>query len=190
MQQYTACTQEKTLISDLKEKILTTENTGYVYKRIEKLISKGLNKIPGQIKKKKSQHEKILSEIQNYLNYIKTGKFSSAVSEALKEAEDKEEALKKEIDLLSFQKQNKFTSPPKEWTEHRLEKLQDTLTKNTVSSSLALKELLEGISLEPTTDKKSDFYYIVSNGDIKFNPYYIAHTKTQTLALLDDKYKG
>ena len=73
---------------------------------------------------------------------------------------------------------------------HRLEELRDTLNQNTVNSSLALKELLGNISLEPVTDKKSDFYYIVSNGDIKFKPYYIAHTKIQTLALLDDKYKG
>ncbi len=138
----------------------------------------------------KSRHEKILSEIQNYFNYIKTGKFSNAVSEALKEAEDKGEILKKEIDLLSYQKQNKFTSRPKEWIEHRLEKLRDTLNQNTVNSSLALKELLGSIGLEPVTDKKSDFYFIVSNGDIKFKPYYIAHTKIQTLALLDDKYKG
>ena len=85
---------------------------------------------------------------------------------------------------------NKFTSPPKEWIEHRLEELRDTLNQNTVTSSIALKELLGNISLEPVTDKKSDFYYIVSNGDIKFKPYYIAHTKIQTLALLDDKYKG
>ena len=47
-----------------------------MYKRIEKLVSKGLNKIPEQLKEKKSRHEKILSEIQNYLNYIKTGKFN------------------------------------------------------------------------------------------------------------------
>ena len=94
------------------------------------------------------------------------------------------------IVLLSFQKQNKFTSPPKEWINHKLEELRDTLNQNTVNSSLALKELLGNISLEPVTDKKSDFYYIVSNRDIKFKPYYIAHTKIQTLALLDDKYKG
>ena len=73
----------------------------------------------------------------------------------------------------------------------RIEKLVSKgLNQNTVNSSLALKELLGSISLEPVTDKKSDFYYIVSNGDIKFKPYYIAHTKIQTLALLDDKYKG
>ena len=68
--------------------------------------------------------------------------------------------------------------------------LRDTLNKNTVSSSLALKELLGSISLEPVIDKKSDFFYIVSSGEIKFKPYYIAHTKIQTLALLDDKYKS
>ena len=181
---------EETIKSDLKEKILTIENIEYVYRRVEKLISKSLNKIPGEIRKKKSQYEKILSEIQNYLNYIKIGNFSSAVSEALKESENKGETLKKEIDLLSYQKQNKFTSSPKEWIKHRLEKLRDTLNKNTTSSSLALKELLGKITMEPVTDKKSDFYYIVSDGDIKFKPYYIAHTKIQTLALLDDKYKG
>ena len=165
-------------------------NIDYVYKRVEKLISRGLNKIPEEIRKKKSQYKKILSEIQNYLNYIKIGNFSTSVSEALKDAENKGEVLKKEIDLLLYQKQNKFTSPPKEWIKHRLEKLRDTLNKNTTSSSLAPKELLGGISLEPITDRKSDFYYIVSNGDIKFKPYYIAHTNIQTLALLDDKYKG
>jgi hypothetical protein len=154
------------------------------------LISKGLNDIPEKIKKKKQQYEKILSEIQNYLNYIKIGNFSNAVSEALRDTEDKGETLKKEIDLLSYQKQNKFISPPREWLKHRLDKLRDTLNKNTTSSSRALKELLGTISMEPVTNKRSDFFYIVSEGDIKFKPYYIAHTKIQTLALLDDKYKG
>ncbi len=60
-----------------------------------------------------------------------------------------------------------------------MEELRDTLNQNTVTSSLALKELLGSISLEPVTDKKSDFYYIVSDGDIKFKPYYIAHTKVR-----------
>ena len=181
---------EETIISDLKEKILTVENIQYVYKKIEKFIAQGLNEVPEKIKKKKSQHEKILSEIQNYLNFIKIGNFSKAISEALKEAENKSEDIKKEIDFLTFQKQNNFISPPKEWIKDKLEKLRDTLNQNTVSSSLALKELLGSISLEPVIDKKSDFFYIVSNGEIKFKPYYIAHTKIQTLALLDDKYKS
>jgi len=46
---------EESIISDLKEKILTIENIEYVYSRVEKLISKGLNQIPGELWKKKSQ---------------------------------------------------------------------------------------------------------------------------------------
>ena len=181
---------EETIISDLKEKILTVENIGYVFKKIEKLIAQGSNEVPELIKKKKFQHEKILLEVKNYLNFIKIGNFSKAVSEALLEAENKCDDIKKEIEFLMFQKQNNFISPPKEWIKLRLEKLRDTLNQNTVSSSLALKELLGSVSLEPVTDKKSDFYYTISNGEIKFKPYYIAHTKIQTLALLYDKYKG
>lgn len=67
---------EETITSDLKNKILTLENIEYVYKKVEKLISNGLNDIPEKIKKKKQQYDKILSEIQNYLNYIKIGNFS------------------------------------------------------------------------------------------------------------------
>ncbi len=181
---------EKAIISELKEKILTRENVEYVYKKIERLIAKGLNEVPELIKKKNSQYEKLLSEIQNYLNFVKVGNFSKAVSEALKEAERRSDNLKEEIKSLEFQKQNAFQSPPKEWIDHRLDDLHETLNKNTVSSALVLKGILGTIQLEPVSDEESDFYYIISNGEKKFKPYYIAHTKIQTLALLDDKYKS
>ena len=73
---------EQTVVSELKEKILTAGNLEYVYKNLERSIAKGLNEVPELIKKKKSQYDKALLEIQNYLNYIKTGNFSNAVSEA------------------------------------------------------------------------------------------------------------
>ncbi len=181
---------EQAIISELKGKILTYQNLECVYKKLEKLISKGLNKTPELIKNKKSQYDKVSLEIQNYLNYIKTGNFSNAVSGALKEAESKGNTLKDELKSLEFQKENTFKSPPKEWINHRLGRLHETLNKNTTSSALALKEILGTIKLEPVTDKNSDFYYIVSNGEKKFKPYYVAHTKIQTLALLDEKHKG
>jgi site-specific DNA recombinase len=83
---------EKAIILGLKEKILTADNLEYVYKTLEKLIAKGFNKVPELIKKKKAQYEKILSEIQNYLNYIKVGNFSKAVSDALEDAEKREDS--------------------------------------------------------------------------------------------------
>ena len=187
---------EKIIISELKEKILTAENLEYVYGNLERVIAKGLNSVPELIKKKKSQSEKILSEIQNYLNYIKVGIFSNAVSKALQDAEKRSEILKQEIKSLEFQQQNTFKSPPKDWINHRLEKLHETLNKNTTTSALALKKLLGTITLEPITE--SSFSYGISalastaNNDkrMKSKPFYIAHTKIQTLALLDDRYKG
>ncbi|MEA3347245.1 MAG: recombinase family protein, partial [Candidatus Auribacterota bacterium] len=106
---------EQTIISALMKEILTFKNLEYVYKNLEKLVSKGLNKTPELIKNKKSQHDKVSLEIQNYLNYIKIGNFSNAVSEALKEAESKGKTLKDELKSLEYQKENTFKSPPKEW---------------------------------------------------------------------------
>ena len=179
---------EHIIISELKEKILTLENLDYVYKNVEKLIASGMNEVPELIKKKKALHDKVSLELQNYLNYIKAGNLSKAVSEALKEAETKSDSLKDEIGALEFQKQKQFKAPAKEWINHRLENLHQTLSKNTSASALALKEILGTIELEPISEEKDDFYKIMIGGG--FKPYYVAHTKIQTLALLDNKTKG
>jgi hypothetical protein len=44
--------------------------------------------------------------------------------------------------------------PPKEWIDHRLASLRETLNKDTVSSALALKELLGEIRLEAVMEKE------------------------------------
>jgi DNA invertase Pin-like site-specific DNA recombinase len=181
---------EEIIIKELTEQIMTAENIEYVYKNVEKLTNEGFNEVPELVKKKNAQYEKIQQEIQNYLNFIKKGNLSKAVSEALNEAEKKNEELKLEIGSLEFQKNNSFKSPPKEWINHRLETLRETLNKNTVSSSLALKELLSPIMLEPVLAKENDFYQLFSGNDKDFRPYYVAHTKIQTLALLDEGQKG
>ena len=146
--------------------------------------------MPALVKKKKAQYDKIQQEIQNYLNFIRTGNISKAVSEALTEAEKRNEELKQDVDSLEFQKDNSFKAPPKEWINHRLENLRETLNKNTVSSALALKELLAPISLEPVLTKESDFYQIFGGDEKEFKPYYVAHTKIRTLVLLDKEYQS
>ena len=208
---------EKAIIGDLKEKILTLENIRYVYERVEKLVPSGMNEVPDLIKKKKSQNERALQEVHNYLNYIKMGNFSKAVSEALKDAETRSRNLTEEVKSLEFQRQNTFKTPPKEWIKDRLENLHETLDKKTCSSALALKDLLGTIQLEPISEENEDFYRLIEGfgiassppladprndgvGQTKvcptpkenmpFKPYYVAHTKIQTLALLDDRYKG
>jgi hypothetical protein len=122
---------EQIIISELKQKLLTAENLSYVYKNVEKLAASELNEVPALIKKKRLQQEKLLSEIQNYLNFIKMGNLSKAVSDVLNEAEKRSENLKQEVNSLEFQQQNTFKAPPKEWIDLRLERSRETLNKNT-----------------------------------------------------------
>ncbi len=181
---------EEKIITQLKEEYLTVANLEYIYNKVEKLAAEGFNEVPELVKKKKAQYEKIKQEIQNYLNFIRVGNISKSVSEALTDAEKRNEELKQEVDSLEFQKENSFKAPPKEWINHRLDSLRDTLNKNTVSSALALKELLAPISLEPILTKEGDFYQLFEGDERSFKPYYVAHTKIRTLALLDEEQKG
>lgn len=181
---------EEIIIRELQENILTAENLEYIYKKVEKISAQGLNQVPELIKKRKAQYEKNQREIQNYLNFIKMGNLSKAVSDALTEAEKKNEELKQEVNSLEFQKENSFKTPPKEWINHRLKYLRETLNKNTVSSAQALKKVLAPINLKPVLNKEDDFYQLFEGDEKKFKPYYIAKTKIQTLALLDKKHKS
>lgn len=76
--------------------------------------------MPEQIKKKKTQYDKTMQEIANYLNYIKLGNFSRIVSEALQQAEANSENLKQEMRGLKYQQKNTFKAPPMELIKHRL----------------------------------------------------------------------
>jgi site-specific DNA recombinase len=177
---------EAILIENLKEKFLTAENIKYIFDNVEKTIGKSLNEVPKEVKQKKAQMEKIQSELQNLLNFIKAGNFSKLVSDAIVDSETRQGKLQGEIQALDYQRTNAFKAPPKEWIEFRLERFQETLNKNTKASALALKELLGTIELEPIKDD-----CIVENGRlIESKPYYLAHSNIASLALLDQEHKS
>lgn len=181
---------EEIIINNLKNKILTPDNLQQVYKRVEEIVTKEMNTIPEQVRKKEAQLDKFKHEVDNYLNFIKLGNISKSVGDALSKTEQRIDQLQVELNSFQYQRKNSFKTPPKEWITSRLEKLTETLNKNTVVSSLALKELLGSISLEPVINKENDFYKPFLGADRDFKPYYVAHTKIETLALLDDEHKG
>jgi len=57
-------------------------------------------------------------------------------------------------------------------------------------TALALKELLGTVVLEPVCSKEDDHYRLFGGDDRDFNPFYVAHTKIRTLALLDEGNQG
>ena len=180
---------EETIISDLKNRLLTSDNLEYIYKNVEKFAAIGLNRIPELVKKRETELDKIKQELRNYLNFVKMGNFSKAVSDAIQEAEKRTDELQAEVNALQYQKESTFKAPPKEWITYRLEKLTETLNKNTVSSALALKELLGPITLEAVSNKENDFYKLFQGEEKDFKPYYVAHTKLNP-RLLDEERKG
>ena len=177
---------EEILLDHLKKQFLTAENLKYVYDNLEKEIAKTLGEVPEELKQKRNQHEKIQTELQNLLNFIKNGNFSKVVSEALADAEGRSDKLKSEMQALEFQKNNAFKAPAKEWIEFRLDNFLETLNKNTTASALALKDVLGTIELEPVLGSCA----IESGKLIQNRAYYLAHTNIETLALLDQEYKG
>ncbi len=136
---------EEKIISKLVNEILTPENLEYIYKNVEKIAAEGLNEVPALLESKRGQIDKIQQEIRNYLNFVKMGNFSKSVSNALSEAEKKNEGLQQEISALEFQQGNNFKAPPEEWINYRLERLREMLKKDVSVSALALKELLSPI---------------------------------------------
>ncbi|MBI4341721.1 MAG: hypothetical protein HY598_05510 [Candidatus Omnitrophica bacterium] len=73
-----------------------------------------------------------------------------------------------------------------EWIALRLERLREMLNRNAGAAAQALKELLGTIRLEPITDQEADPYHVMGEEGYTFKPYYVAHTKINTLALLDE----
>ena len=180
---------EEVIATEPKERILTRDNLDYVYREVEKLASQSLNDAPELVKKKRGQHEKLPVAIGNYLNFIKSGNFSKALSDALAEAEKRNAELKQEVESLESQKKNGFKVPPREWIDHKLKNLRETLRRDSVSA-LVLKELLGPISLEPISNKEDDHYRLFGGEDGDFNPFYMAHAKVRTPALLDEGNQG
>ncbi len=173
---------ESIIISNLKEKFLTAENLKYVYENLEKTIAKTMNEVPEELKQKRHQFDKVQAEMQNLLNFIKAGNFSKVVSEALTDAETRGDRLKSEMEGLDYQRKSAFKAPPREWIDFRLEKLHETLNKNTKASALALRDLLGSIEMEPVPGE-----CLVENGKlIEVRGYYVAHTEIDTLALLEE----
>ena len=70
-----------------------------------------MNEVPIEVKQKKAQMEKIQTELQNLLNFIKAGNFSKLVSEAIVDAEGRQENLKSEMkETWIFHQTRRFSS--------------------------------------------------------------------------------
>jgi hypothetical protein len=97
---------------------------------------------------------------------------SQALANALVETERRVEALREELEALSRTREKVFQTPPIEWIEERLSRVQEVLERRTEQSALLLRDVLGTIRLEPR------------KGDVG-RPYYLAKTSIDCIALLE-----
>jgi len=84
--------------------------------------------------------------------------------------------------IVNDLKEKFLTAENVRYVYENLERFRETLDKNTKGAALALRELLGSIEMEPVPGE-----CVVENGRlIERKGYYMAHTKIQTLALLDE----
>jgi Recombinase zinc beta ribbon domain len=173
---------EKQILEHLKTQILTTENIKYILDNAEKEALKNLNDLPEELKIKRQQHEKIQTELKNLLNFIKAGNFSKVVSDAITDAEERNQRVSSEIESLEFQRKSAFKAPSKDWIKSKLDNFLDILNQNTTASALALKDLFGSIEMEPKSNE-----CVFENGMmIQKKAHYLAHSKIDTLALIEE----
>ena len=109
--------------------------------------------------------------LTNFVDFIGEGRGSQALANALIETEGRVEALRSELDALRRSRKKVFQSPPMEWIEERLSRVQEVLERRTEQSALLLRDVLGTIRLEP------------QRGDVG-RPYYLARTSIDCIALL------
>ena len=97
---------------------------------------------------------------------------SQALANALVETERRVVALREELETLSRSREKAFQTPPVEWIEERLSRVQEVLKRQTEQSALLLRDVLGTIRLEPKM------------GDVG-RPYYLAQTAINCIALLE-----
>ena len=95
------------------------------------------------------------------------------LSQRVRVAEQKAEALRRELLALEGTATDVFKAPPVEWVTERLGKVQEVLERETTRSALLLRRVLGPIRLAPITPEVG-------------RPYYQAETALQVLELIQD----
>ena len=140
--------------------------------RVAAEVAKLSEHLPETIRAKESELSSEERRPTNFVDFIGEGRGSQALANALIETERRVEALREELEALRRRRRKVFQTPPAEWIEERLSRVQEVLERRTAQSALLLRDVLGTIRLEPR------------RGDVG-RPYYLAQTSIDCIALLE-----
>ena len=163
---------EKIIIQTISERISHTDEIEYVLRRVEEEIKKLRSDVPETLRLKEAELSAEQRRMANFVDFIGEGRGSQALAKALVETERRVESLAEEVDGLSRSRDKVFRTPPTEWIQERLGKVQQLLEHRTAHSAQVLRDLLGPIRLDPVP------------ADIG-SPFYRATTTLDALALIE-----
>jgi site-specific DNA recombinase len=163
---------ERLILDALTEQLTRAEQIRHMLERVEAEVAKLSQHLPETIRAKQSELSAEERRLANFVDFIGEGRGSQALANALVETERRVEALREELEALSRSRRKVFQTPPVEWIEERLSRVQEVLERRTEQSALLLRDVLGTIRLEPR------------RGDVG-RPYYLAETSIDCIALIE-----
>ena len=127
---------------------------------------------PEALKNKQAEFDQEERRLANLINFVAEGQGSKALAQALVTTERRVEDLRGELETLRRGRGAGFDSPPLEWREERVARLQEVLERRTARSALLFRKLLGRIEMQPVTPEVG-------------RPYYRAATNLDVLALVE-----
>ena len=163
---------ESVILGALAEQLTRAEQIRHVIERVEAEVATLSEHLPETIRAKESELSSEERRLANFIDFIGEGRGSQALANALIETESRVEALREELDALRRSRRKVFQTPPVEWIEERLSRVQEVLERRTEQSALLLRDVLGTIRLEP------------KKGDVG-RPFYLAQTSIDCIALIE-----
>ena len=163
---------EKAVLAAVRERLLDPESIRYALERVEAEVQRLHAHLPEEIQVKRAAMAAEERRIANYIGFIGEGKGTRALGEALRSAEEKAAALRRDLQAYEASAQAMFKAPPIEWIGHRLMGLQSVLEAEPTRSALELRRVLGPTRLVPIAPQVG-------------KPYYQAETALQVLDLIE-----
>jgi len=168
---------ERKVLAAVREQLSTPTAVQYILGRVEAEVQQLHRHLPEETKLKRAAVAVEERRITNFIGFIGEGKGTPALADALRVAEQKAEALRRELLALEGTANDVFRAPPFEWVAERLGKVQEVLERETTRSALLLRRILGPIRLAPIAPEVG-------------RPYYQAETALQVLELIQDPEGG
>ena len=165
---------ERLLLGGLCDRLLEPGVVSYALRRVADEITKLSGEVAGMSGRKQAELDAARKRLANLVEFVACGKVSdsSAVADAIAQAESRVSRLQVEADALRNTDGPAFVVPSEKWIVERVAELQALLERRTQLSAQVLRGLLGEVVLEAVRPDSGA-------------AYYVAHTSIDTFALID-----